>query len=717
LATRLLLAFGAITAVFAAATTLSIRQLSHFNSAVSSVTGPQLHNLELVDQWLEAVEQSARFASTALITADSYEMPEQIKLINSVDARATKVASELNFSTLSLQERAVLNTALAARLAYGLLEDQVLKSSAAGQIAQARMTLLKQAQTPQKKYLESLRLLRAIEEQQMTDSTLQLGATYHADRLVLIAMLVAALFASAGLAYRNARAIQRPIARVLAHFDEIRSGRLDGEIRVDVGGEMGQVLASLQETQQVLREAAIRSADCEAQVTAISRAQLVLELDVDGTIRAVNDNFLNAFGYSRSDLCGRHYELLLGREARSSALFEDLWRQITRGEPVLNLQSWVARDGSELWLQSSYNPLLDRSGTPYKVVQIATDLTEQVQIKQSLDAAVTEIQRVMRSAIEGCLTARLPNSTATGPIVTLVTQVNGLLDVLMNVVAQIKRAAVQVQSGAHEIQHGSINLSQRTEEQAASLEESAASMRKIAQSVQTAAEHADGARRLALVAQEQAHKGRDIVHDAIAAMRDMSGARSRISEMIGVIDDIAFQTNLLALNAAVEAARAGEQGRGFAVVASEVRNLAGRSASAAKEIKALIADRVRQINVGEKLVERSGQALSEIGSAVERATEAATQIAHASQAQAHGIAEVSKAVMTMDKMTQENAALAEETSAATTAITEEITRLLALVARYEVSEEERLSDTHTTPIRIPDRVISTRTSLRRQISL
>jgi methyl-accepting chemotaxis protein len=256
----------------------------------------------------------------------------------------------------------------------------------------------------------------------------------------------------------------------------------------------------------------------------------------------------------------------------------------------------------------------------------------------------------------------------------------------MKVVGEIKRAAVEVQAGAQEISQGNLNLSQRTEEQASSLEETASSMEEMTSTVKMTADNAGQARQLAVAARQQAEKGSAVVGSAVSAMSEINQSSRKIADIIGVIDEIAFQTNLLALNAAVEAARAGEQGRGFAVVASEVRNLAGRSATAAKEIKALIMDSVGKVEEGSKLVDQSGKSLDDIGAAVKRVTDVVAEIAEASLEQASGIEQVNKAVMQMDEMTQQNAALVEEASAASEAIVGQATQLADLVARYRVAE-------------------------------
>ena len=197
------------------------------------------------------------------------------------------------------------------------------------------------------------------------------------------------------------------------------------------------------------------------------------------------------------------------------------------------------------------------------------------------------------------------------------------------------------------------------------------------------ADNAAQASQLAIAARDQADKGGAVVQKAVTAMGGINSASAKIADIIGVIDEIAFQTNLLALNAAVEAARAGDQGRGFAVVATEVRTLAGRSASAAKEIKALITNSVETVKEGARLVDQSGQALGDISSAVQRVTAVVAEIAEASREQAAGIEEVNKAVTQMDEMTQQNAALVEEATAASMAIVDRTTHLADLVARYQ----------------------------------
>jgi len=429
-----------------------------------------------------------------------------------------------------------------------------------------------------------------------------------------------------------------------------------------------------------------RNADYQGQLEAIGRAQAIIEFDLDGTVREVNDNFARVLGYGRGEVVGRHDSMFA--QAGGSTDRGNLWAKLTRGESESGNFKRVAKGGREVWLSASYNPIRDTNGNPFKVVMYATDVTAAQQAQQALQVAVQQTQDTVKLAIEGDLTHRIPMEGKTGDLEALCRGVNLLLESTSDLVKQVKVASSEVHTGAQEISRGNTNLSQRTEEQASSLEETASSMEEMTSTVKQTADNAGQANQLAMAARQQAEKGGAVVSTAVTAMGAINDASKKIADIIGVIDEIAFQTNLLALNAAVEAARAGEQGRGFAVVATEVRNLAGRSATAAKEIKALIQDSVAKVDEGSRLVDESGKTLEEIVMAVKKVTDIVAEIAAASREQSSGIEQVNKAVVQMDETTQQNAALVEQAAAVSQAIVEQAQSLSEVVARYNVGNVE-----------------------------
>jgi methyl-accepting chemotaxis protein len=311
------------------------------------------------------------------------------------------------------------------------------------------------------------------------------------------------------------------------------------------------------------------------------------------------------------------------------------------------------------------------------------------QINELIDTiavALNEVQAIVAAANEGDLTRRIPTEGRAGLLVKLGNGINELTENMARLVSQVKRAAEEVSRGADEISQGNADLSQRTEAQASSLEETASSMEQMTSTVKHNADNAAQANQLAVEARERAAQGGEVVARAVQAMAEINQSSKKIADIIGVIDEIAFQTNLLALNAAVEAARAGEQGRGFAVVASEVRNLASRSATAAKEIKALIQDSVRKVDEGSTLVTQSGATLEQIVASVKRVSDIVAEIAAASGEQSAGIEQVNRAVMQLDELTQQNAALVEEASSASLSMAEQARQLNAAMQKYKVDQ-------------------------------
>jgi methyl-accepting chemotaxis protein len=296
-----------------------------------------------------------------------------------------------------------------------------------------------------------------------------------------------------------------------------------------------------------------------------------------------------------------------------------------------------------------------------------------------------EAMQVAQRMADGDLRVRADNA---GPAGALMGTLATMAGKMAFTIGEVRTGAGQIATGTTEIAAGNMDLSKRTEQQAASLEETASSMEELTATVRQNADHASQARQLALSASTVAIKGGEVVGDVVGTMASINDSSKRIAEIIGVIDGIAFQTNILALNAAVEAARAGEQGRGFAVVASEVRNLAQRSAAAAKEIKALIDDSVAKVDAGTTLVDKAGRTMEEVVTSVKRVTDIIGEIADASAEQTAGIEQVNKAIAAMDQATQQNAALVEQSAAAASSVRDQATALARATGGFVLASDK-----------------------------
>lgn len=411
-------------------------------------------------------------------------------------------------------------------------------------------------------------------------------------------------------------------------------------------------------------------------------------------IQHANENFLSALGYTLDEIKGKHHSLFVDSSYRATNEYLQFWANLHRGEYQAGEFKRIAKGGHEIWIQASYNPIFDLNGKVYKVVKYASDITTMVTTRIENERGMIEAVDVLTKISQGDLTKPMEGEYK-GTFRDIKKAVNATVDKLIETVVRIQESAQSVNAAASEIASGSADLSMRTEQQASSLEETAASMEEITGTVKQNSQNASSANDLSTNASAVANEGGKVVEEAVSAMKSIEKSSQKISDIIGVIDEIAFQTNLLALNAAVEAARAGDAGKGFAVVASEVRALAGRSASASKEIKMLINESAGQVKAGAGLVNQAGESLKGIVSSVKQVAGIVSEIASASVQQATGIDEINSAVTQMDEVTQQNAALVEENTAAAQSMLEQARALEQLIGFFRVDSAAEVEPTHT----------------------
>jgi methyl-accepting chemotaxis protein len=432
-------------------------------------------------------------------------------------------------------------------------------------------------------------------------------------------------------------------------------------------------------------KARLMNFDFAAQMESFGRSQAIIEFKTDGTIVKANDKFLQLLGYSLDDIKGKHHRMFIDPAERDSQEYAQFWDGLRRGEFRAAEYRRLTKNGRYVTIQGSYNPILDEKGNVMKVVKMATDVSSRVD-------SVNKIAGALSALAEGDLEQRIAEPL-TVELDKIRVDFNRALDKLQQTMKSIAVNADAVREGAKEITNASDDLSRRTEQQAASIEETAAALDQITATVRKTAEGAVEARSVVGTAKNDAQRSGAVVHEAVTAMQAIESSSKKIENIIGVIDEIAFQTNLLALNAGVEAARAGEAGRGFAVVATEVRALAQRSADAAKEIKALISESGEQVGSGVRLVGLTGEALTRIVGHVDQMSGLMSEIASAAQEQATGLGQVNSAVNQMDKVTQQNAAMVEQSTAASHSLAGEAEELMRLVKQFRtgVGQSSRIS--------------------------
>ncbi len=457
----------------------------------------------------------------------------------------------------------------------------------------------------------------------------------------------------------------------------------------------------------------LRNADFEGQLAAIDKAQAVIEFGLDGRILTANRNFLATLGYDLSEVKGQHHGMFVEPAYRDSLEYKQFWDKLGRGEYDAGRYKRLGKHRKEVWIQASYNPIMDMNGRPFKVVKYATDVTAEVKASNMLKEAVEQVQQVTASAQRGDLSQRIPLDGKAGLIATMCGGVNALLDTnadmfadvgqifsgmacgdlrhrihrdaqgifnqvkqdanagcdkLAQVLAQVQSASQALTSAAGQVSGTAQSLSVSASQQATSVDHVSNAIEGMASSISQNRDNATVTDGIATKASAEAVDGGEAVSKTVGAMR-------QIAQKISIIDDIAYQTNLLALNAAIEAARAGEHGKGFAVVAAEVRKLAERSQQAAKEIGDLAGDSV-------STAERAGALLQEIVPSIQKTSNLVQEISAASQEQDHSVREVNRAMIQLSQATQQNAAASEQLAATSEELSGQATELQQAVSFF-----------------------------------
>jgi len=403
----------------------------------------------------------------------------------------------------------------------------------------------------------------------------------------------------------------------------------------------------------------LAAADAQSQLAAIGRAQAVIEFNLDGTIITANDNFCQAMGYGLDEIKGRHHRMFVDPAYAQSAEYRDFWETLRRGEGMAAEFRRIGKGGKEVWIQASYTPIFDPSGKPYKVVKYATDATDASARKEAVKVLGAHLARLA----DGDLTAVIDDAFQ-GDIERVRVAYNGTVATMRDIVGRLRSASTSLKTATGEILSGANDLADRTTKQAAAVEETSATLEQLSSTVAENAERAGSASMKARAVSDTAGQTNDVMREANEAMERISASSTKISNIIGLIDDIAFQTNLLALNASVEAARAGDAGKGFAVVAVEVRRLAQSAAGASSEVKALIEQSSLEVSTGSRKVAEATQKVTSMLEGIHENGVLIEAITRATSEQSNSINELTAAVKQVDEMTQHNAALVEETNAA-----------------------------------------------------
>ncbi|MDM9622382.1 PAS domain-containing methyl-accepting chemotaxis protein [Rhizobium sp. S96] len=436
-----------------------------------------------------------------------------------------------------------------------------------------------------------------------------------------------------------------------------------------------------------------QSAEDRGKLDALSRAQAIIEFTPTGEIITANENFLATLGYSLNEIVGKHHSMFCESDYASTPDYRKFWRDLGAGTFASDQFKRVAKGGRAVYIQASYNPILDDAGRVFKVVKFATDVTDRMKVVNDLGAGLARLSE--------CNIRQTIDEPFAGEFEVLRRDFNTSIGAFQETLAKVLGQTNVLNGNSQEMRHAAEQLSERTKEQATSLEETSAALEVVTATVKSSTQNTQETRKLVQSAMASASASANVVRETITAMQRIASASKEIGQIIGVIDEIAFQTNLLALNAGVEAARAGEAGKGFAVVAQEVRELAQRSAKAAKEIKGLIQNSGKEVDEGVRLVDATGSALNEIETFVASIDANTSALATAAAEQSTGLSEINNAVSQIDRMTRQNAEMVKRTTGISAELAAGAATLAELVNHFKLNRRAAIREPNAPAARRP----------------
>ena len=429
--------------------------------------------------------------------------------------------------------------------------------------------------------------------------------------------------------------------------------------------------------------------DEAAKLAAIDTSYAVIEFKPDGTVISANQNFADTLGYTREELVGIHHRTFMDKEESNGEAYKHFWSDLAAGKKNSGRFRRVDKSGNDVWIQAAYIPVHIDGKPPHKVIKIAANITEQKMLEMNIDSIIKEATNILLSVSNGNLTHFIEKNY-TGNLDQLKQNLNSTIGKLSAALTDISTSVNSVSSSASEVSDAANNLSMKVQETALSAEQASQVINSTLTQVSATKEKVGEVKGLSHDQQTLIDTGSSLMDETLTAMRQISTSSEEITNIVSLIDGIAFQTNLLALNAAVEAARAGDHGRGFAVVAGEVRNLAQKSANAAKDIKVLIEQSVKQAGAGVDVVGKLSDNLNAIRDKSTEVSQTVELVDNLAEQQAQSMNQIEKEVSVIEAAAQENAASVEQASATAESLESQADDVKTIINGFTLSENNRL---------------------------